>query len=130
LPKTVEEALEIERRTGTDFWQRAIEKELKNVSIAFEVQEDGVVPVGFKEIPMHFVLDIKGDTLARKARLVAGGHVTDPPKDMTYSSVVSRDTVCLFFLLAALNDLEITACDVQNAFVQAKTKEKVWTRGK
>jgi hypothetical protein len=79
---------------------------------------------------MHFVLDIKGDTLARKARLVAGGHVTDPPKDMTYSSVVSRDTVCLFFLLAALNDLEITACDVQNAFVQAKTKEKVWTRGK
>ena len=79
---------------------------------------------------MHFVFDIKGDTLARKARLVAGGHVTDPPKDMTYSSVVSRDTVCLFFLLAALNDLEIKGCDVQNAFVQAKTKEKVWTHGK
>jgi hypothetical protein len=36
----------------------------------------------------------------------------------------------LFFSLAALNDLEIKGCNVQNAFVQAKTKEKVWTRGK
>ena len=65
--------------------------------------------------------------MARKARLITGGHVTDPPKDMTYLSVVSRDTVHLFFLLAALNDLEIKACDVQNAFIQAKMKEKVWT---
>lgn len=130
LPKTVEEALEIDRRTGTDFWQKAIEKELHNVAVAFEVQEDGTVPVGYKEIPCHFVFDIKGDTLARKARLVCGGHKTDPPKDMTYSSVVSRDTVRIFFLLAALNDLDIKACDVQNAYVQAKTKEKVWFRGK
>jgi hypothetical protein len=130
LPKSVKEALEIDKRTSTNFWQKAIEKELFNVSAAFEIQKDGTVPVGYKEIPLHFVFDIKGDTLARKARLVAGGHVTDPPKDMTYSSVVSRDTVRLFFLLAALNDLDIRACDVQNAFVQADTKEKVWTRGR
>ena len=35
IPKTVEEALEIDRITGTDFWTKAIEKEMKNVRIAF-----------------------------------------------------------------------------------------------
>jgi hypothetical protein len=39
----------------------------------------------------------------------------DPPKDLTYSSVVSRDSVRLFFLLAALNNLDVLACDIQNA---------------
>ena len=76
----------------------------------------------------HLVFDIKSDTLARKARFVAGGHMTDPPKDTTYSSVVSRDSVRIFFLLAALNDVDILACDLQNAYVNAETKEKVWFR--
>jgi len=67
--------------------------------------------------------------LARKARFVAGGHLTDPPKESTYSSVVSRDSVRLFFLIAALNDVDVLACDVQNAYVNAETKEKVWFRG-
>ena len=54
--------------------------------------------------------------------------MTDPPKDAVYSSVVSRDSVRLFFLIAALNDLQIKACDVQNAYINAPTKEKVWFR--
>jgi hypothetical protein len=54
---------------------------------------------------------------------VAGGHLTDSPKESIYSSVVFRDTVRLFFLVAALNDLDILACDVQNVDVKAKTKE-------
>jgi hypothetical protein len=75
------------------------------------------------------IFDVKSDTLARKARFVAGGHRTDPPKESTYSSVVSRDSVRLFFLLAALNDVDVLACDVQNAYINAETKEKVWFRG-
>ena len=59
---------------------------------------------------------------------MAGGHKTDPPKDSTYSNVVSRDSVCLFFLLAALNDVDVLACDIQNAYINAGTKEKVWFR--
>jgi hypothetical protein len=53
----------------------------------------------------------------------------DPPKDSTYSSVVSRDSVRLLFLLAALNDLDLLACDIQNAYINAVTKEKIWFRG-
>ena len=36
LPKTVAEALKIDERTGTDFWRKAIEQEMKNVMPAFE----------------------------------------------------------------------------------------------
>ena len=31
LPHNVEEALEIDHQAGTDFWQKAIEKEMENV---------------------------------------------------------------------------------------------------
>ena len=129
LPRTVEHALAIDRRTGTDFWRKAIEKEMRNVRVALDVREDGKVPVGYKEIMCHLIFDMKSTTLARKARYCAGGHLTDPPKESTYSSVVSRDSVRLFFLLAALNDVDVLACDVQNAYINAETKEKVWFCG-
>jgi hypothetical protein len=74
----------------------------------------------------HWVFDIKMATLQRKARLVANGNETDAPKDITYSSVVSRDSVRLFFLLAALNDVEVLSCDIQNAYLMAQTKEKLY----
>jgi len=38
----------------------------------------------------------------------AGGHRTDPPSSTTYSSVVSRESVRLSFLVAALNGLDVT----------------------
>ena len=125
LPKTVQEALEIDRRTGTDFWRKAIEKEMKNVRIAFEFRDDDKVPIGYKHIPCHMVFDIKSD-LRRKARLVAGGHKTDPPKESTYSSVVSRDSVRIAFTIAALNCLDVLAGDVQNAYLNAPTKERTY----
>ena len=126
LPHSVEEALAIDRRTGTDFWRKAIEKEMKNVGIAFEFPADGEVPPGYKHIPCHMVFDIKSD-LRRKARLVAGGHKTDPPKESTYSSVVSRDSVRIAFTIAALNGLDVLVGDVQKAYLNAPTKEKTYT---
>jgi Reverse transcriptase (RNA-dependent DNA polymerase) len=72
------------------------------------------------------IFDVKMD-LTRKARLVAGGNQTSPSDDMVFSSVVSRDSVRLAFLLAALNGLDTSACDVQGAYLNAPTKEKVYT---
>ena len=82
-------------------------------------------PPGYKEILCHLVFDVKLD-MTRKARHVAGGHLTDVPANMTYSSVVSRDTVRIGFLVAALNDLDILAGDIQNTFLHAPTKEKTF----
>jgi hypothetical protein len=91
LPKTVAEALEIDRHTGTTFWRDAIEKEMKNVSIAFKFSDEATIPVGHKHITRHMVFDVKMVGLVCKARLVAGGHLTDPLVNSVYSSVVTRE---------------------------------------
>ena len=62
----------------------------------------------------------------RKAIRVAGGHMTDTPASLTYSSVVSRDSVRISLILAALNGLDILCCDNGNAYLNAPCREKVW----
>lgn len=99
---------------------------MKNAKVAFKLlPPEERPPPGFTEITCHLVFDVKLDTM-RKARYVAGGHLTDVPTNMTYSSVVSRDTVRIGFSVAALNDLEILAGDVQNAFLSSPTEEKIF----
>jgi hypothetical protein len=127
LPKSVEEAYEIDRENGTDHWHQAILKEMKNNSVAFHFLEDNEnLPVGSQWIPFHMIFDIKCD-FTRKARFVAGGHWTDVSSQLTYSSVVTRDSVRIAFLIAALNELYILAADVGNAYLQAPAREKVHT---
>ena len=57
---------------------------------------------------------------------MAGGHTTDPPASITYSSVVSRDSVRIALTVAALNDLDILGCDIQNAYISAQCREKIY----
>jgi hypothetical protein len=77
-------------------------------------------------IPCHIIFDVKVD-FTRKARFVAGGHKTEAPKGITYSSVVSRNSTRIAFLLAALNDIDILAADIGNAYLNADAREKVHT---
>jgi hypothetical protein len=84
--------------------------------------------IGFQEIGCHIVFDIKMD-FTRKARFCAGGHTTDTPAAMTYSSVVSRDSVRIGFMLAALNGLDVMACDLENTYLNAPCVEKIWFEG-
>jgi len=139
IPKSVEHALRIDQATGTDHWRHAIEKEMKNVRVAFQ-KLDGGGPqaaclattsgslIGYQEIRCHMVFDIKMDgDLTRKARFVAGGHTTTDPDTTTYSSVVSRESVRIAFLIAALNDLDIFAADIGNAYLNAPCRERIWT---
>ena len=141
LPKTVAEALAIDDETGTDFWRNAkLGKEMAKVKIAWTAA-DGVSPeqartgkeptmIRYQEIRCHMIFDVKRD-FTRKARFVAGGHMTEKPSSITYSSVVSRDSVRLAFLIAGLNDLlDVLAEDVTNAYLNAKCREKIWFEGK
>eukprot|EP00957_Ditylum_brightwellii_P040554 3069084-Ditylum_brightwellii.AAC.1 len=62
-----EEAYKIDKKTGTDFWARAIEKEFRNVQPALNILEkDESILVGFQYIDCHWVFDIKMD-FTRKA---------------------------------------------------------------
>ena len=101
VPRNVEEALEIDKVTSTSFWWLAIEKEMLNVKQAFEFQlDDKPVPVGYKWILLQMIFNVKINFMC-KARLVARGHLTHPPTTLIYSSVVSRESVRLAFLIAA-----------------------------
>ena len=62
----------------------------------------------------------------RKARLVTGGHKTDPPAQLTYSSVVSHESVRIGFLINAIYDLDPLAADIGNAYLISPTKEKYY----
>ena len=140
LPHSVAEAYAIDKQTGTLHWTRAIEKEMKKVLDlnAFEKQEektpaeirqDATKLPGYSEIGLHMVFDVKLDgKFTRKARLVANGNETqDLPKYERYASVVSRESVRIGFLYAALNDLDILSCDVTNAYLNAPCTERLWT---
>jgi hypothetical protein len=72
------------------------------------------------------IFDVKMIGLVRKARFVAGGHLTDPHSEAVYSSGVTHESVRIMFLIAALNDLDILGADVQNAYINAKTEERVY----
>jgi hypothetical protein len=127
VPKNVAEALEIDRQTKTTYWRDAIQKEMSNNRKAFQFLENHEsVPSGYKWIMCHMIFDVKMD-FTRKAHYVAGGHMTNPPSSLTYSSLVLRDSICFAFVLAALNDINLLATDIGNAHLNAPAREKVYT---
>lgn len=102
---------------------------MSKVGIAFQVlKDDESPPPTFQEMHCHLVYDVKMENFQRKARLVAGGHMTHiSSAAMTYASVVSRESVRIAVTLAALNDLEVkTAADIENAYLTAPIREKIW----
>ena len=126
VPINVNAALLLDEKNGNHLWEEAIKKEMKNARVAFQLLgKEDKPPPGYKQITCHLIFDVKMD-LTRKASYVAGGHLTDPPSSLTYASVVTRDSVRLGFLIAALNNLDILAGDVQNAYLNVPTKEKVY----
>ncbi len=128
IARTVKEALELDRQNGNTIWADAIADEMTEVRKAFEILPNGkTAPVGYQKIPCHMIFDVKMEDFKRKARLVAGGHKNKAPATITYASVISRETVRIALMLAALNDLQVKAGDVLNAYITAPVKEKVWT---
>ena len=53
--------------------------------------------------------------------------MTDTPAAITYSSVVSRESVRLALMISALNALEVKCGDVMNVYITAPITESVWT---
>ena len=129
VPKTVEEAKRLDQENGNHQWWDANFQEMKNVRIAFDTYEGDIDDlVGYQFVKCHMIFDVKtGENFRRKARMVAGGHMTTSPSSLTYSSVVSRDSVRIALTIAALNGLSTLASDIQNAYLTAPCRENIWT---
>ena len=63
----------------------------------------------------------------RNSWYVAGGHNTETPAALTYTSVVSRYLVRIALTFSSFDGLYILACDIQNAYLTAQCREKIWT---
>ena len=98
--------------------------------IAFEEFEGDKshLPPSYQEVGRHIIFDIKmGKIFRRKLRMVAGGPTNETPAALTYAYLVSRDSVWIVLTIAALNDLKLLACDIQNAYLTDKFREKICT---
>ena len=134
LPHSIDKEFRVDRDTNTTFWTKAIKKEMKKVILAFEllngltaeeIRDGHEKRIGFQEIKRHMIFDVKIH-FTRKERYVARGHTTTAPTSLTYSSVVSCDSVRIPFLLAGLHGLNLMACNIGNAYLNADCCENIW----
>ena len=72
----------------------------------------------------HFVFDRKCDDM-HKDRLLSDGNLTKITLSSACSGVASRRGIRLVLFLAALNQLQLWVTDASNAYLEAKSKEKV-----
>ena len=123
-------AMKLDARNGNKRWQESIDLELQQIDEYDTFIDKGhkdktKPPDGYKKIRVHLVFAVKHDG-RHKARLVADGHLTDVPVESVYSGVVSLRGLRLIIFLAELNGMETWAADVGNAYLEAKTSERVY----
>lgn len=127
VPRSHDEAMQLDQQNGNNLWAQAEAKELQQID-SYNTFKDvgfGNFPHDHKRIKVHMVYDVKPD-LRRKARLVADGHLTGTPIDSVYSSVVSIKGLKYVLFIGELNNLECWSTDVGNAYLEAFTQEKIY----
>ena len=73
LPKTVEEAIMLDKENVNTLWSDAISKEMTNVKVAFKIIDDNEsVPRNHQFFKFHMIFFVKIDNLRQKTRLVSG----------------------------------------------------------
>ena len=113
---------------GNILWADAKFKEMKNVRVTFKKLPDGrSVAISNKFLQCNMVFDMKMEHYRGKAQLVAGGDMTEGQATYTYASVVSRETVRIALMIAALDDFEVSLGDILNTSVQAPATEELLT---
>ena len=128
VPRNHEQAMELDRQNGNTKWRDSEKEELvciDNYHAFIDKGKDYDPGSGYKKITVHMVYCVKHDGRHR-ARLVAGGHLTETPIDSVYSSVVSLRGIRMLTFFAELNQCNVWATDISSAYLESKTKEKVY----
>ena len=66
-----------------------------------------------------------GENFLQKDRFFVGGHMTETPTTMTYTSVVLRYLVRIMLNIEALNGFNIFSWDIHNAYLTAECQVKI-----
>ena len=124
VPTSIAHALRLDEENGNTFWCDAVNLEMSNVGVAFEVLKPGQrAPPGWRKASGHIIFDVKMD-FTRKARWVKDGHRTPDPITSSYAGVVSRESVRIALTHAALHGITTMAADIRNAYLQAPSSEQ------
>ena len=75
---------------------------------------------------MIFYINVDGN-FTRNTRLVVGGHTTYPLASIKYSIVVSRDVLCIAFMVSALNYIDLYTDNIGNTSLNAPFRENICT---
>ena len=129
IPRSTQDAYALDKENGNAYWTTAMKLELAQLDDYDVFEDKGLgpsnLPKEYQRIRVHFVFAVKHDG-RHKARLVAGGHLTQIPTESVYSGVVSLRSLRLVVFLAELNGLDLMQADIGNAYLEAYTKEKVF----
>ena len=120
----------MDKVNGNRLWQAAVEKEMGALIMhnCFDFKPPTFKPGSdYQYAPLNMIFEVKND-LRRKARLVVLGYKVDPRGLSTRATVVKGISVRLLSVIAHRDGLTELCGDIGNAFIQAKTKEKVYTR--
>ena len=130
VPRTWKDIIRIDAEAGNRRWQEAVEQEVAALVQhgCFDFKTPNYKPPSdYQYCRLHFVYDIKSD-LRYKARLVCDGSRVDPRGMSTRATVVKTISVRLLDVIASAQNLKVLCGDIGNAFIQATTKEKIYTR--
>ncbi|CAJ1966194.1 unnamed protein product [Cylindrotheca closterium] len=96
IPTSVEHAKRLDAQNGNNLWMKALSKEMSNIGVAVEVLAYGVLALpGYSKVTGHL-----------------------------YAGVVSRESVRIACTYAALNNLDVFAADIRNAYLQAPSSRR------
>jgi hypothetical protein len=131
VPRDYKHAIQLEERNGNKGWQESTSLEFDHLDeyVTFiNKGKDGRPPDNsYKKIRVHLIYDhVKHDGRHTKARCVADGHLTDIPIDSVYYGVVSLRGLRMIIFLAELNQLKTWVTDIGNAYLEAKTSERLF----
>jgi hypothetical protein len=121
-------ATRLDDHNGNKQWQEATALELVQLQ-EYNMFKDsghrGDAPNGYKKIHTHLIFDCKHDG-HHKARMVTDRHLTMIPVESVYSGVISLQGLHMLVFLAELNGLKMWAIEISNAYLEAKTKERIY----
>ena len=117
------------------YCKETIYKQTNKAKIAYKQREDCIPEEeqqwkvydmhGYQQITCAIIFDVKM-YVTWKGKFLANSSKTEAPVSLTYSSTVSRDSVRIELFIAEMNDLDVMACDIGNAYLNALCKENIW----
>ena len=99
---------------------------MENICTTFDIIENNAkVPIEYEKIRCHIVFGVNMD-VTHKVRLFIGRHTTEFVEVSNHSNVISRESVRIVMIIAALNDLKLETGNIQNEYLTALCLKKIY----